>query len=92
MSEYKRLTDRVVRNLKGNAYSQGYFGIYNRLAELEDKIERETLVELPRIIHPNDLEWFVQWQYETGVIDNKIFYTKAEAEKYLAELKKYEER
>lgn len=59
-----------------------------KVCELEDKIESGTLIELPRIIHPNDLEWLVQWQYETGVIDYKVFYKKEEAEKYLEELKK----
>ena len=94
MSEYKRLTGKAVKNLKGNNYPQDYYDIYNRLAELEDKIENGTLVEFPRIIHPNYLEWFVQWQHKygltgySGIIDDKKFYTKEEAEKFLEELKK----
>lgn len=48
MSEYKRLTkkDGFTKNLD-LTQELGYSYIYNRLAELENKIENGTLVELP---------------------------------------------
>ena len=102
--------------------------IYNRLAEIEDKIEsgeidyvaykdkeiarltvenaelratlskmetvekelRERLekaVELPRIIHPNEYEWFVQYQNKYGLIFDEIFYSERAAEARLKEIK-----
>ncbi len=45
------------------------------------------LIELPRIIHPNKLEWFVQYQYQSGVIDFEIFYSLEKAEQKLKELR-----
>lgn len=84
MSKYKRLT------IKGADWFVDVQcddeKIYERLVELEDKIEDGTFIELPRIIHPNGLEWFVQYQYETGAIDAKVFYTKKQAENFLEEV------
>ena len=105
MSEYKRLTEKVKDcfqyDLKDFKHKIGEFGDYDaffaysmavkRLGELEDKIENGTLVELPRIIHPNKQEWFVQFQYESGRIDCNVFYSKAEAEAKLKELREKEE-
>ncbi len=45
------------------------------------------LVELPRIIHPNELEWFVQYQYPSGIINDEIFYSLEKAEQKLKELR-----
>ena len=100
MSEYKRLTEKVKDcfqyDLKDFKHKIGEFGDYDaffaysmaikRLGEIEDKIENGTLVELPRIIHPNEQEWFVQYQYESGIIDCNVFYSEAEAEAKLKEL------
>ncbi len=105
MSEYKRLTEKVKDcfqyDLKDFKHKIGEFGDYDaffaysmavkRLGELEDKIENGTLVELPRIIHPNEQEWFVQYQYESGIIDCNVFYSEAEAEAKLKELQEKEE-
>ena len=68
MSEYKRLTERYIDEQGSKCVRKlAWDGeILHRLAELEDRIENGTLVELPRIIHPNEQEWFVQYQYETG--------------------------
>ena len=44
MSEYKRLTKRVGNEVHELAWSGE---ILHRLAELEDKIENGTLIELP---------------------------------------------
>lgn len=57
------------------------------LAEVEDKIENGTLVEFPRVIHPNRAEWFVQYQYPNGVIQYHICFSEAEAQAKLRELK-----
>ena len=91
--EYKRLTEKTKDcfqyDLKDFKHKIGEFGDYDaffaysmaikRLGEIEDKIENGTLVELPRIIHPNEQEWFVQYQYESGIIDCNVFYSEAEA-------------
>lgn len=94
MGEYKRLTHRLdgrraIAHFDREAKDiiDQYVLVVRRLAELEDKIENGELVELPRIVHPNHLEWVVQWQYQTGLIDYKIFCTKEEAKKYLEELR-----
>ena len=59
----------------------------NRLAELEDKIENGTLIDMPRIIHPNKTEWHVQYQCSSGVIQYYICFSEAEAEDLIKELK-----
>lgn len=105
MNEYKRLTEKVKDcfqyDLKDFKHKIGEFGDYDtffaysmaikRLGELEEKIENGTLVELPRIIHPNEQEWFVQYQYKSGIIDCNVFYSEAEAEAKLKELREKEE-
>lgn len=63
-----------------------------RIARLEEENaalrERlENAVELPRIIHPNKNEWFIQFQLNSGIIDYNIRYSKESAEARLAELK-----
>jgi hypothetical protein len=52
MSEYKRLTKQVFDKVQGcedkmTMHGQSLYDLYNRLAELEDKIENGTLIELP---------------------------------------------
>jgi hypothetical protein len=52
MSEYKRLTKQVFDKVQGcedkmTMNGQSLYDLYNRLAELEDKIENGTLIELP---------------------------------------------
>ena len=90
MSEYKRLTERYIDEQGSKCVRKlAWDGeILHRLAELEDKIENGTLVELPRIIHPNEQEWFVQYQYESGIINCNVFYSEAEAK--LKELREKE--
>ena len=60
--------------------------IITRLCELENKIENGTLIDMPRIIHPNKAEWYVQYQYPSGVIQYYICFSEAEAKKKLKEL------
>lgn len=54
-------------------------------AALRERLEKA--VELPRIIHPNENEWFIQYQLKSGIIDYNIRYSKEAAEARLAELK-----
>ena len=54
-------------------------------AALRERLERS--VELPRIVHPNINEWFIQYQLKSGIIDYSIRYSKEAAEARLAELK-----
>ena len=54
-------------------------------AALRDRLEKA--VELPRIIHPNETEWHIQYQNEYGIIFSEIRFSKEAAEARLAELK-----
>lgn len=53
-------------------------------AALRERLEKA--VELPRIIHPNPVEWHIQYQYESGIITEDIRFSEAEAEARLKEL------
>ena len=51
MSKYKRLTKQVFDKVQGcedkmTMHGQSLYDLYNRLAELEDKIESRKLVDL----------------------------------------------
>lgn len=54
------------------------------VAELRARLEKA--VELPRIIHPNPVEWHIQYQYESGIIDSDIRFSEAKAEARLKEI------
>lgn len=54
---------------------------------LKAKIENGTLIDMPRIIHPNKEEWHVQYQYSSGIIQYYIVFSEAEAEEKLEELR-----
>lgn len=54
--------------------------------EKELRARLENAVELPRIIHPNPVEWHIQYQYESGIITEDIRFSEAEAEARLKEL------
>lgn len=100
---YKRLTERRgnlvidncgncpnVRNPQGCTDAICYEIIRNRLAELEDKIENGTLIELPciRKVKSTGLD-FVEAVYiqRNGTIGECICLNETEAEKRLEELK-----
>lgn len=101
--EYKRLTKReesgAVTYDNGNGY---YHTIYSgndghavhalawKLAELEDKIEKGTLIELPRVLRYVDYEYaiekfVVQWQ-ENERIKQKSYFSEKKAYHRLKEL------
>lgn len=87
----ERLTKRVGDEVHALTWSGE---ILHRLAELEDKIENGTLIELPRILRYVDycygLEKFVvQWQVN-GKIKSKEFWSEIKAEKKLKELQNKE--
>ena len=55
------------------------------VAELRARLEKAA--ELPRIVHPNANEWFVQYQNEYGLIFDEILYSERAAEARLKELR-----
>lgn len=81
--------NRIIPQVPAN-YDAGTMEIYIDHLESENAALRERLenaVELPRIIHPNKNEWFIQYQLKSGIIDYSIRYSKEAAEARLAELK-----
>ena len=71
-------------NLWGKAVEYIMF-LQSENAALRERLEKA--VELPRIVHPNKNEWFIQYQLKSGIIDYSIRYSKEAAEARLAELK-----
>ena len=80
----------------GSEYSNNWCCgvLYNRLAELEDKIENGTLIELPYLHHHkeniNGLNyefWQVVFNYKGAILKTKVIYDKAEAEAELAKIR-----
>ena len=64
MSEYQRLTKQVFDKVQGcedkmTMHGQSLYDLYNRLAELEDKIESRKLVELK--YKNGDYVFFISW-------------------------------
>lgn len=54
-------------------------------SELRARLDKA--IELPRIIHPNTYEWFVQYQNKYGLFFDEIFYSERAAEARLKEIK-----
>lgn len=54
-------------------------------AALRERLEKA--VDLPRIIHPNEMEWHIQYRNEYEIIFSEIQFSKEAAEARLAELK-----
>lgn len=74
MKDYKRLTFKILVDPYDadceeteNVAAAGYDELLNRLAELEDKIENGTLVELP--CKEGDIVYFVNWYRPTPRIE-----------------------
>lgn len=100
MNEYKRLTEVKEINkycstvVCGEHCEDCYVGkLYERLAELEDKIENGTLIEFPRIDRYVDfcygLEKFVVQWVVNGKVKSKTFWDEKKAK---AKLKKLQEK
>lgn len=98
--KYQRITNRdTAKSMRDNGNTSNPF--YIRLAELEDKIENGTLVELPckvgakiYIVGESDfcIPKYQMWEDEFCLEDverfgDTVFLTKAEAEKRLEELR-----
>ena len=89
LTETKKINEYCFTVECGEHCEDCYVGkLYERLAELEDKLENGILIDMPRIIHPNKAEWYVQYQYPSGVIQYYICFSEAEAEKKLKELQR----
>lgn len=88
--KYERLT---IRNSDGSVSQpthSTFEKVFNRLAELEDKIEQGTLIEFPRIVKTKrlDVKYYVECKnkFYGGIIDCYEYDTREEAEKRLKEL------
>lgn len=63
------------------------YAVWERLAELEDKIEQGTIIELPTMLQDKQGDWRVYFYSERyGLIDCYVYDTREEAEKRLKEL------
>lgn len=62
--------------------------IYERLAELEDKIEQGKLIEMPRMFRNkmNGIGWFVEYIGDCGWIKSEYHSTEEQARKRLKEV------
>ena len=90
MKDYTRYTSKDGATLTMSQWggSPAELELYRKLAELEDKIENGTLVELPRMFQDlGKLGWYVEWLDETGVAIHCHFPRKNEAEAKMRELK-----
>ena len=84
---YKRLTKRFTGGSPYTEYASNY-DILCRLAELEDKIENGTLIELPCIMQNRFGDWRVHFYSERFKdIDSYTYESKELAEKKNKELK-----
>ena len=87
---YTAMNEQIADILKFGDEPEQYAAQYIKELQAENAALRERLeksVELPRIIHPNKNEWFIQYQLKSGIIDYSIRYSKEAAEARLAELK-----
>ena len=87
--EYKRLTETDKESGIVAAFANDA-EILDRLAEIEDKIEQGTLIELPRVARYVDYEYaiekfVVQWQVN-GRIKEKVYFSEKKAYQRLKEL------
>ena len=84
--EYKRLTKRFTGGSPYTEYASDY-DILCRLAELEDKIEQGTLIELPFITLDARGDWRVHFYSKRfNTIDCYVYDDREAAEKKLKEL------
>ena len=88
MSDYKRLTKKAGWHKDIDLKDElGYSYIYQRLSELENKIEQGTLIELPFITQDARGDWRVHFYSKRfNTIDCYVCYDREEAEKRLKEL------
>ena len=89
MSEYERLTEKdgATRIMSQWAGTSNDLKIYRRLAELEDKIENETLIELPCVAYNvKECRYQIISTKNGRVYASKFWRDRKEAEAKLKEL------
>lgn len=72
MSEYKRLTNQKWSKDIDLTQELGYSYIYKRLAELEDKIDAGTLVEIPCKVGDNAVAIIDTLAYPNAIYNVKL--------------------
>lgn len=70
--EYKRLTNQKWSKDIDLTQELGYSYIYKRLAELEDKIEAETLIEIPCKVGDNAVAIIDTLAYPNAIYNVKL--------------------
>ena len=88
MSNYERLTKRGgVEKIEDFKEEYGYSSIYQRLSEIEDKIESGELVELPRkskvYIDDGDLKYRVVYLGIDEEIHSTFFEYERQADSFI---------
>ena len=87
MSKYKRLTKQKWLNDIDLTQELGYSYIYERLYELEDKIENGTLIELPCVAYNvKECRYQIISTKNGRVYVSKFYRDRKEAEAKLKEL------
>ena len=88
MSDHKRLTKQAGWHKDIDLKDElGYSYIYQRLAELENKIEQGTLIEFPRMFKAIDRTgWIVEFIDESGCVGRNHFFHEEKAIERLKEL------
>lgn len=94
MKNYKRYTSKDGATLTMSQWggSPAELELYRKLAELEDKIDKGSLIEMPRIVRRGDMscgyeEYLVQWEKDNGKIKSRIYHNERSAKAKLRELK-----
>ena len=87
MSEYKRLTKQKWSNDIDLTQELGYSYIYERLHELEDKLENGTLIDLPCVAYNvKECRYQIISAKNGRVYVSKFYRDRKEAEAQLKEL------
>lgn len=69
-----------------------WYHLGERLCQLEDKIDKGSLIEMPRIVRRVDMscgyeDYLVQWEKDNGKIKSRIYNNERRAKAKLRELK-----
>lgn len=94
MKDYNRYTSKDGAKLTMSQWggSPAELELYRKLAELEDKIDNGSLIEMPRIVRRVDMscgyeDYLVQWEKDNGKIKSRTYSTEKRAKAKLRELK-----
>lgn len=88
---YEEMNNKICGLLRLNGDNVSLYAA-QRIKELEAEnaslhARLDKAVILPRIIHPNPIEWHIQYEYKSGIITSDIRRSEYAAEARLAELK-----